>query len=117
MKTEYLIPIDAREHCVRTESGFINLLKTNDEIEIKENKIVYKQNEFTYMLQCNHIANSNINCFHLTIENFLENRQFELEKEEIIIYLELLKAIRKILSNYTEDFEILWDDISFVVLR
>ena len=113
MKTEYLIPIDAREHCVRTESGFINLLKTNDEIEIKENKIVYKQNEFTYMLQCNHIANSNINCFHLTIENFLENRQFELEKEEIIIYLELLKAIRKILSNYTEDFEILWDDISF----
>lgn len=51
MKTEYLIPIDEEKHSVRIESGFINLLKTNDEIEIKENKIVYKQNEFTYMLQ------------------------------------------------------------------
>ena len=113
MKTEYLIPIDAEKYYVKTESSFINLLKTNDEIEIKENKIVYKQNEFAYMLQCNPITNSNINCFHLTIENFLENREIELEKKEIIIYLELLKAIRKILSNYTDDFEILWDDISF----
>lgn len=113
MKTEYLIPIDEQKHTLKSENGFINLLKTNDEIQIKENKIVYKKIEFAYMLKCNHIANSSINCFHLIIENSVDNSQFDLEKEEIKIYVELLKVIRKIFLAYTEDFEILWDDISF----
>ena len=36
MKTEYLIPIDEQDHTLKSENGFINLLKTNDEIQIKE---------------------------------------------------------------------------------
>lgn len=113
MKTEYLIPLDTKNHFAESESGFNHLLMANEEIEIRNGKIKYKNFEFKYKLQSNPIEKSNINCYHLTVENSVDNSQFDSENTEVKIYLDLLRIIKTTFIKYTKDFEILWDDTSF----
>ena len=117
MKTEYLIPIDTSNHFAESEKGFNSLLLANEEIEIHRNKLSFRNMDFKYILQSNKMEKSDINCYHLTIESNVELKDFSFSNKDVIIYLELLKIIKRTFMKYTSDFEILWDDVSFACSR
>lgn len=112
MKTEYLIPIDTELGIATTCNSFNNLLMSNNNIKIVDNYIMYKDSKFGYSLQANPISETNIVCYHVVIENTLSNSEFNNEITKS--YQELLRIIKNIFTKYTKDFEILWDDISYL---
>lgn len=113
MRTEYLIPIDAKNGIAKTEQAFNYLLMSNSNLQIIGNTINFQDLSFSYKLQSKCIDNSDIVCYHITIENSIENNDFDPNNQCVKAYLELLKNIKTTVLKCTNTFEILWDDVSF----
>jgi cell division septum initiation protein DivIVA len=111
VKTEYLISVNTKENICSDKKSFENLLMTNRNIKIEENKIIYKDVEYGYKNQENKISNTDIIYYHVTIEILSNGVPVKVEK--INDYEVLLRDIRIILMKITSEIEILWDDLSF----
>lgn len=109
MKTEYLISVNTKENVCADKKSFENLLMTNRDIKVENNKITHRGIEYGYKNQANNIPNTDIVYYHITFEIITE----AITEEMIGKYEILLRDIRIILMKITSEIEILWDDLSF----
>lgn len=114
MKTEYLIPINKENDIATSCTSFNHLLMSNNGIDIKDSQIDYNGLTFKYVLQDNSISDTNIICYHITIECSIPDSDFDTKSDTVKTYLELLKIVRSTFTKCTEEFEILWDDVSYL---
>lgn len=116
MKTEYLIPVNKnnKNGFATSIEGFKHLLMTNVGIIVNANTIDYKNQSFRYSIQDYSIDATDTICYHMTIECSVLDKDFDFSKVEVKNYLSLLRIIRTTISQSLDDYETLWDDISFI---
>ena len=100
---EYLIIIERSAFCNDT-SALKNLFQANVDISIDDETILYKskKHEFTLLKK---FEENKLRYFNLTIRSERE--------EDLDVFSELLREIRKLIINNKGKIEILHDDISF----
>lgn len=104
LKVEYLVFIDNESIRCTDVRTFNNLLQSDGDISINENKMTYKGLIFDYFIKNGKVKNTSNNYFQLT---------FECEKlENIENYNKLLKSIRTLLHITNKTPQILYDGVS-----
>lgn len=105
MTIEYLL-VKKQDDFFSTEEEFLNLLKTNARIKIKDTKIQFSKASLTYKLSKDEVPEKKEIIFHFTVS---------VEKEEQISKLEEFDSLlRRINSECGKQFVIdtIWDDVS-----
>lgn len=105
LTVEYLISINSKNkfNSCSTEEAFKNLLCSNSDIEIKGNKINYKNIKIEYTIQLS--KKENVNFFHMIFKC--------LDIKGLKLYEEFLRGIKNILDKVSDEgIIVLWDDIS-----
>lgn len=106
LKTEYLVVVSTKDSFCNDNDSFKNLLKSNSDIEIDGNKIIFNSLEINYKLQSDDMNEKDKKYYHIKLICKDINKINEFEK--------LLRNIRVILGKVsTKQIETLWDDVSF----
>lgn len=105
-KTEYLIVIDTKDSFCDNKVSFNNLVQTNSQINIQNEKLTFKDLTVDYIIQTEKMNNESQRYFHLKISTN------EIEKLET--FEELLKILRVVCAKASShQIQTLWDDVSF----
>jgi hypothetical protein len=104
MTIEYLITYNIKGKFLQDVKNFNNLLMSNSQIQIDDNKIVYDSEEFAYNLIVHDITDKNQRLFKLKITSN--------KIESINIFSDLLKVVRELTHKTDGKLSIIWDDIS-----
>ena len=110
--TEYLIIVDkeaseAFYHLCDSVNGFIKLLTSDPDINIKGDVIFYKKKlSFPYHVNTNKVKGKEQRFFYVKVI-------FEGDENDIDEYVKLLRSIRGIIHRSGGQPETLWDDVSF----
>ncbi|PHB39090.1 hypothetical protein COE86_04240 [Bacillus toyonensis] len=107
LRVEYLVIIDTSNSFCSDIQAFNNLIQSNSEIKIKEEKLDYRGLNIDYKIQTKEVEETKERFFHI---HFQCENSSEIEKFET-----LLNVIRKILNKVGDqknNVQILWDDIS-----
>ncbi|NYS75873.1 MULTISPECIES: HEPN domain-containing protein [Bacillus] len=105
-KTEYLIIIDTKDSFCDNKVAFNNLIQTNSQINIQNDRLTFKDLTVEYVLQTEEMNHESQRYFHLKIGTN------EIDKLET--FEQLLKIIRVICSKVSKyQIQTIWDDVSF----
>ncbi len=104
MTIEYLITYNIKGKFLQDVRGFNNLLMSNSQIQINNDKILFDKEEFEYNLIVHEIADKNQRLFKLKIK-------FN-KVDSINIFSDLLKIVRELTHKTDGKLSIIWDDIS-----
>lgn len=105
LKVEYLAIINSKDGFCNSISSFNNLIQSYGSIEVKSKGLVFDKVKFDYDVQQGEIQNNNHMFFHMRLG--CQN------KDDVAIFMILLKSIRTILAKAAEKpVEVLWDDVS-----
>ena len=103
MKLEYQFIKKKDGYCSKKEQ-FISLLSSSDDIDFKDNKLIFKNTEFGYGISCSNIKAYNEVLFHLIVDSNTDKNVALLE--------ELKGVLEKLLSDNGFSVFSLWDDVS-----
>ena len=103
-KVEYLIIIkDSKTFCSDIKS-FNNLMQSNSEILILDDKIIFRDKTFEYDIKSNVVEARNQRYFKLT---------FGIKKDtEITELINLLKSVKELIYKAGAHLNVIWDDVS-----
>lgn len=101
---EYLITIKTKGGFCDSVETFNNLLKAYSEIQLHEERIIFKDIDIVYVVKTDEIKNQNQRYFHASFT------LTEIKNEDI--FLELLKMFRDIVFKANGKINVLWDDLS-----
>jgi hypothetical protein len=104
-KVEYLIILKNQGSFCNSIKSFNNLLKANDEIEIKSNKLEYKSLEINFENKTGVVTDKEQRFFNLTLTLT--------KTEKLEDFIDLLKVLREIIYKSGGNINVIWDDISF----
>ncbi len=107
MKVEYLIVISKKKEMCTTKESFLNLLKSNPNLEINLETIKYKNIlTITYNVQKGEIKKEEeFIYYHISLESAKE--------EDVDEFSNLLKSIRVVIANIGDsNIQTLWDDVT-----
>ncbi len=110
VNVEYLVAFNIEAGLCKSPESFKSLIKSNDRISIKGNKITFEGDTFPIKIHHGDIQEDKLKYFHLIISA---------EEENIKILGDLCKEIRKILGKICEGNRIqtLWDGIGFSLCK
>jgi len=104
-RVEYLIIIESKDSFCSSVASFNHLLKSNDDIDIKANRLIYKDLACDYEVQTGSTNNDAERFFHIWITCQ--------DVAKLDVFEEMLRAIRVLLSKAgNKQPQVLWDDIS-----
>jgi hypothetical protein len=104
-KVEYLVILKDQGSFCNSVKSFNNLLKANDDIEIKSNRLKYKKLDLKFENKTGTVADKKQRFFNLT---------FTLSQPNLLEeYIDFLKVLREIIYKSGGNVNTIWDDISY----
>lgn len=104
-KVEYLVILKDQGSFCNSVKSFNNLLKANDDIEIKSNKLKYNKLDLKFENKTGTVADKKQRFFNLTFTLTQPNLLEE--------YIGFLKVLREIIYKSGGNVNTIWDDISY----
>lgn len=104
-KVEYLVILKNQGSFCNSVKSFNNLLKANDDIDIKANRLKYKKLDLKFENKTGTVTDKKQRFFNLT---------FTLSQPEFLNdYIIFLKVLREIIYKSGGNVNTIWDDISY----
>lgn len=104
-KVEYLIILKNQGSFCNSIKSFNNLLRANDEVEIKSNKLHYKDLEINFDNKTGIVTDKEQRFFNLSLTLT--------KTEKLDDFVDFLKILREIIYKSGGNINVIWDDISF----
>lgn len=102
-KVEYLIAFDTKNQICKDVKGFNSLIKTNSDLDVKENKILFKGSPYSYKVDGIEVDKKDITVYHVV---FSASRSTDK-------YREMLRAFSVTVGKLSEKYiQKVWDDLS-----
>lgn len=109
LRVEYLVTVKGNSDFCADTRGFNNLLQSNPNIIIDNEKLIYKEIEASYKVHETHLEKENQRFFYIELK-------FD-DIDKIEDFERLLRVVKEVIYSTGNEPTILWNDVSFYYSR